>query len=176
MSLIFLRLEFFSEWAKLFRRIISHTRYRHKARTLSSSSSRKDYLVHLHTPSKDFANINTMSLETPYRSHGFELPILPFDLHPPLHAQSESESSIFSEPPRPGSGRPSSSRPTSQRSTTVLKKDRSKKVNVEDILAMRRMEQGNEQGDRQYPGIQPTKLSRTAGNGEEAWPTFRFGE
>jgi hypothetical protein len=116
-----------------------------------------------------------MSLETPYQPHGLELPILPFDLHPPFHTQSESESSIFSEPLRPGSGRPSSSRPTSQRSTTVLKKDRIKKVNVEDILAMRRMEQGNEQGARQYPGIQPTKLSRTV-DSEEALPTFRFGE
>lgn len=160
----------------MFQRTTSRIRYGHKARTLSSSSSRKDYLVHLHTPSKDFATINNISLETPYQPDGFELPIMPFDLHPPLHTQSESESSIFSEPLRPGSGRPSSSRPTSQRSTTVLKKDRIKKVNVEDILAMRRMEQGNEQGARQYPGIQPTKLSRTTVDSEETWPTFRFGE
>jgi hypothetical protein len=98
------------------------------------------------------------------------------DLHPPLHTKSESQSAILFEPARPGSARPGSSRPGSQRSNTLVKKEKTRKVSVEDILAMRRLEQGSQQGSREYPGIQPTKLTRIAGEEEYVWPTYRFGE
>jgi len=56
-----------------------------------------------------------------------------------------------------------------------LRKDRGKKISVEDILAMRRMEQGNQEGNREYPGIQPTKLTPIARE-EGKLPTYRFGQ
>lgn len=179
MSIIFLRLEFFPEWVGLIRRTTSRVRHGHKSST-SSSSNHSDFFIHLHLPSRDFVDIKTTPLESPYRSNGFRLPKLQLDLHPPHHTLSDSKSSIFSEPPRPesirpGSARPSSSRPGSQRST-LTKKDRPKKLSVEDILAMRRLEQSSEQGTREYPGIQPTKLTRATGGSDEIWPTYRFGE
>ena len=41
---------------------------------------------------------------------------------------------------------------------------------------MRRMEHSNEEGIREYPGIQPTKLTRMTGEDEGKWPTYRFGQ
>jgi len=58
----------------------------------------------------------------------------------------------------------------------MLRKDRGRKISVEDILAMRRMEHSNEEGIREYPGIQPTKLTRMTGEDEGKWPTYRFGQ
>ena len=97
------------------------------------------------------------------------------DLHPPLHVKPESQASIVSEPPRPTSSRPSTARSTSQRSNTLKKKDRGNKISVEDLLAMRRMEQVNQEGDLEYPGIQTTKLTRIAGD-EGKLPTYQFGQ
>jgi hypothetical protein len=83
---------------------------------------------------------------------------------------------------RPGSSRPGSARPTSQRSNTLgkpntlVKKDKTKKISVEDILAMRRLEQGSQQTDREYPGIQPTMITRMTEESEGAWPTYQFGQ
>ena len=51
-------------------------------------------------------------------------------------------------------------------------------MSVEDILAMRRMEQDSWQ-TREYPGVQPTKITRTySPTTDEAgpWPMYRFGE
>jgi hypothetical protein len=57
----------------------------------------------------------------------------------------------------------------------LSKKEKTKKLNVEDILAMRRME--GEQGNREYPGIQPTKITRIGSDNEMSpLPTYRFGE
>ena len=171
MSLIFLRLSFFPEWGRLIRRLLNRARHGRQRRR-SESSGRSDFLIHLHTPSKDFVNINNTTLETPYSSRYTNMSI---DLHPPLHTKAESQASIGSEPPRPSSSRPSTARPGSQRSNTLLRKDRGKKISVEDILAMRRMEEGNQEGNREYPGIQPTKLTRIVGD-EGKLPKYQFGQ
>ena len=98
------------------------------------------------------------------------------------HTKSESQRTIIADAMRPGSARPGSSRPASQRSNTLgksntlVKKDKGKKVSVEDILAMRRLEQGSEQGNRQYPGIQPTRITQIPGQSEGIWPTYQFGQ
>jgi hypothetical protein len=99
-----------------------------------------------------------------------------FDLHPPAHTKSESQATIIGDAMRPGTARPGSGRPSSQRSNTLLKKEKVRKISVEDILAMRRLEQGSQQTDREYPGIQPTMLTRMAGEGEGMWPTYQFGQ
>jgi hypothetical protein len=58
-----------------------------------------------------------------------------------------------------------------------MKRGLTKKVNVEDILAMRRMEQGAVDSSKEYPGIQPMRLTSSPTQvmkGE--WPTYRFGQ
>ena len=45
---------------------------------------------------------------------------------------------------------------------------------MEDILAMRRAEQGSRLEEREYPGIQPLKITQIKGE-NEVWPTYRFG-
>lgn len=171
MSLIFLRLSFFPEWGRLIRRLLNRARQGLQDRR-SASSGRSDFFIHLHTPSKDFVNVNNTTLENPYSSRYANMSI---DLHPPLNAKCESQASIGSEPPRPSSSRPSTARPGSQRSNTILRKDRGKKISVEDILAMRRMEQGNQEGSLEYPGIQPTKVTRIVGD-EGNLPKYQFGQ
>jgi len=176
-SLIFLRLSFFPEWIRLIRRTFTQIRSRnHRTSSSSSHSNRSDFLIHLHTPSKDFVSTKSTPLETPYQHNGFQFPKLGYDLYPPAHTKSESQATIIANAMRPGSSRPGSARPTSQRSNTLVKKEKSKKISVEDILAMRRLEQGSQQTDREYPGIQPTKLTRMTGESEGTWPTYQFGQ
>jgi hypothetical protein len=50
---------------------------------------------------------------------------------------------------------------------------------VEEILAMRRMEQEGASGE--YPGIQPMRITslnsdRNNSDNEEPWPVYRFGQ
>ena len=182
-SLIFLRLSFFPEWIRLIRRTFARIRYR-SPRTSSSSahSNRSDFLIHLHTPSKDFVSTKSTPLEMPYQHNGFQFPKMGFELHSPAHTKSESQATIIANAMRPGSSRPGSARPTSQRSNTLgkpntlVKKDKTKKISVEDILAMRRLEQGSQQTDREYPGIQPTMITRMTRESEGKWPTYQFGQ
>jgi len=176
-SLIFLRLSFFPEWIRLIQRTVTRIRYRnHRTSSSSSHSNRSDFLIQLHPPSKDFVRkdfvtTTTTPLETPYQHNGFQFPKMGFDLDTPTHTKSESQATIITDAMRPGSARPAS-----QRSNTLVKKDKAKKINVEDILAMRRLEQGSQQGTREYPGIQPTKIAQITGEREGIWPTYQFGE
>ena len=105
-----------------------------------------------------------------------------FDFHSSVHSKSESQATTISDVMRPGTGRPGSSRPGSQRSSTfnkpntLVKKEKTKKVSVEDLLAMRRLEQASHVENREYPGVQPTKITRITGEGEGTWPTSQFGQ
>jgi hypothetical protein len=118
----------------------------------------------------------------PYQHNAFQFPKMGFELPSPAHTKSESQATIIANAVRPGSSRPGSARPTSQRSNTLgkpntlVKKDKTKKISVEDILAMRRLEQGSQQTDREYPGIQPTMITRMTAEGEGSWPTYQFGQ
>ena len=152
-------------------RTITRVRYRnHRTSSNSSHSNRSDFLIHLHTPSKDFVATKSTPLETPYQHSGFQFPKLGFEMYSQPHKKSESQATIISDATRPGSARP-----TSQRSNTLVKNQKAKKINVEDILAMRRLEQGSP-GTREYPGIQPTKITRMTGENEGTWPTYQFGQ
>lgn len=97
-------------------------------------------------------------------------------LHPPTHSRTGSQVAILSDPDRPGSGRPGSSRPDTAMSNSTATKDISKKVSVDDILAMRRLESRSQQGIREYPGVQPTKITRLTGEDEAVWPAYQLGQ
>jgi len=176
---MFLRVSFFPEWVNLFRRnfkrMKSKGRYKDN-RSSSGSSRRSDFQIHLHTPSKDWLDLNAKA-EKPYqlRSHPFSGKGVSADLHLPPHRRTESRSAILSDPDRPGSARPGSSRPATAQSNLMAKTERSKKVSVDDILAMRRLESGSQNTIREYPGVQPTKITRLTGEDEAVWPTYQFG-
>lgn len=179
MSLIFLRLSFFPEWVKLIRRTFNKTFRKPRRPFRSSSQSNFFFEEEGRDPSKDYTDLKTKPLEHPYRLGSLQFPKSPLamDLHPPLSSlQSDENTAILENPERPGSSRPGSSRPGTARSNTLTKKDWSKKVSVEDILAMRRME-GDQGSSREYPGIQPTKITRMGSENEmTTFPTYRFGE
>ena len=130
----------------------------------------------MHTPSKDFVQLKAAAIEPSYQPRGsLNIPNhMKYDLHPPLHTKTDSQATFLSDL-RPGSSSQggSRSRPPSQRSNTLVKKDRTKKLSVEDILAMRRLEQGSAHGNREYPGIQPTKVTRLPSDEEATWPAYR---
>jgi hypothetical protein len=112
-------------------------------------------MIHLQTSNKDLANINSAPFKTLDHSLGHQFSTLSYDLHPPPHNRTESLSTMFPELMRPNA---------------LINKDRPKKVSVEDILAMRRLDQGSVQSNPEYPGLQPTWVF-----GEEEWLTYRFG-
>lgn len=180
-SLIFLRLSFFTEWVRLIRRTCSRIFRRNRYRSSSSSTDRSDYRIHLHTPSKEFTELKTKPLERhPYQLGSLHLPQMAIDLHSPLRSHHDDQNAILQQPQRPGSSRPGSrpgsSRPGSSRSNTLIKK---KKISVEEILAMRRMEQEGSAGE--YPGIQPMRITslnsdRNNSDNDEPWPVYRFGQ
>jgi hypothetical protein len=176
---MFLRVSFFPEWVKLFRRTFKRlTSNRSKDNRSSSSSSRQaDFRIHLHVPSKDWIDLKVDS-KKPYHLKSHQLPgrHQSVEIHPLPHSRTESRAALLSDPGRPGSARPGSSRPDTAQSNNLGQKDRSKKVNVDDILAMRRLESGSRQGIREYPGVQPTKITRFLGEDESAWPTYQFGK
>jgi hypothetical protein len=155
-SLIFLRLSFFPEWVNLIQRTFTRIRQEKEPPSSSASSVRSDFLIHLHTPSENVINIKTIPLETSYQSRSFLYPRI--DLHPPLHDKSESQATILSDVVRPGSARQANVRSGSQRSNIRVKKDKSKKITVDDIIAMRRLEQSSAQGNRECTEEQSTKI------------------
>ncbi len=102
-----------------------------------------------------------------------QFPKTAFDIETPV-----SNDSI--DGPQASSGRPESngmggSRPGSQRSNTFAKKERLKKVGIEDILAMRRMEQGGQEDNEEHSETQPSKAVKTRKHRGEVWPTYQFG-
>src|SRR2546423_914445 len=167
---MFLRLSFFPEWVKLVRRTFKRLASKHN-RSSSSSSRVSDFQIHLHTPSRDWIDLKAKS-EKPYPLQSYQFPgrHQSVELHAPPHSRTESRTAILSDPGRPGSARPESSRPDTAQSNNLAQKDRSKKVSVDDILAMRRVESGSQQGIREYPGVQPTKITRLTGEDDSVWP------
>ena len=168
---------------KLIRRTFN--RIFHRPRRPPRSSSQTDFFFEVEEgrdPSKDYTDLKTKPLDNPYRLGSLQFPKSPLaiDLHPPLATlQTDDTAGILENSERPGSSRAGSvSRPGTARSATHSKKEKNKKISVEDILAMRRME--GEQGNREYPGIQPTKITRMGSNSEmnvsSSLPTYRFGE
>ena len=132
------------------------------------SSRGSSFLMQLHTPTKELETQHPQTLPT-FSFQSFHRDDMQgVDLHPPpFHQKSESQNPILSEPVRPGSSRPSLS---SQRSK------KSKKISVEDILAMRRVEAGSRTEQREYPGFQPIRLTQSPIPDDRAWPTYRFGQ
>jgi hypothetical protein len=121
-----------------------------------------------YTPMKDVFNLNTVPIESSYPLQLFGNQLQP-DMGPPPPQLTRSDSNP-SVPMLSDAARPGSSRPGSKRSLM-------KKVHVEDILAMRRMEQGVNESDRMYPGIQPMRLTVSPTlEKRDGWPTYRFGE
>ena len=168
---------------KLIRRTFN--RIFRRPRRPARSSSQTNFFFEVEEgrdPSKEYADLKTKPLDNPYRLGSLQFPKSPLaiDLHPPLATlQTDDTAAILENPERPGSSRAGSiSRPGTARSVTLSKKEKNKKISVEDILAMRRME--GEQGNREYPGIQPTKITRMGSNNEinvsSSLPTYRFGE
>ena len=177
---MFLRLSFFPEWVKLFRRTFKRLASMHRSkdnRSSSSSSRVSDFQIHLHTPSRDWIDLKAKS-EKPYPLKSYLSPgrHQSVELRAPPHSRTDSRTAILSDPGRPGSARPESSRPDTAQSNNLAQQDRSKKVSVDDILAMRRLESGSQQGIREYPGVQPTKISRFTGEDESVWPIYQFGQ
>ena len=140
--------------------------HRSKDRESSSSTSTQSrYLTYLHSPGKDTFVVNTAPVEDSYQLQPFGNNMA-VDLHPPFpsHVRSDSRVTTRTDP-----GQLGNSRPGSQRSA---KKNSIKRVNVQDILAMRRMEQGGPDPNRDYPGIQPMRLTASPtfdGQSGEAW-------
>jgi hypothetical protein len=140
----------------------------------SSTSSRSNIVVHLHTPSRDLKNASRF--ERLYQTQIRLFPRMSFDIptSPSINSIDDQQPS-GPESGHPESNRTESSRPGSQRSATFVKKEKMKKVGIEDILAMRRMEQGEQDDDEEHPETQTTKVVVTPSQREEVWPTFQFG-
>jgi len=120
----------------------------------SSSSTRSEFLIHLHTPSKELVNVKTRPIDD-FRLHALGIP----KAYSPMHVKSESQGPILQDsPPRPA------------RSSTLLRKT---KMNVEDILALRRLENNtSRQGGRTYP---EGRVMSPENGQEYGWPTYQFG-
>jgi len=168
-SVLFLRTSFFPEWAQIFRRNFKRmiSKGGHN-RSSSGSSRRSEYQIHLHTPSKDWIDLKVKSGK-PHRSRSYKGTGNggSVNSHSLVHSRTESGVAILSDPGRPGSVRLGSSRPgTPESSGPGTRHDRSKKVSVDYLLAMRRLESGRRNEVQEYPGVQANQITRLTGEDE----------
>ena len=123
----------------------------------ATGSTRSEFLVHLHTPSKELVNMNTRPLDEPYYLHPLGIPKTYSPINS-IHSKSESQAPIlWDSPPRPA------------RASELLRKT---KMSVEDILALRRLENNtSRQGERGYSGERVMSPENVSAHG---WPN-QFG-
>jgi len=140
---------------RFLQRTVNRVRNPRNSHQSSASSTRSEFLIHLHTPSKELVNVKTRPIDEAFRLHALGIP----KVYSPMHVKSESQGPMLQEsPPRPA------------RASELLRKT---KMNVEDILALRRLENNtSRQGGSGYPDGRVTSPE----NGHEyGWPTYQFG-
>jgi hypothetical protein len=104
-----------------------------------SAFSNHSSALNLQSSGGDFVNVNSTTSGSLYEPSISHFSKLSYDLHPPLHRKSGSQATLLRNQVVDRS-ESSQSRPISQRSSDLVK-GKVKKMNVEDMLAMRRLEQ-----------------------------------